>query len=351
MPQKIRILYTIPNFNTAGSQYVLLSLIEKLDKESFEIFIGVEEHPELIPDIFPISNRVHIKHKGNLIANVYHFATMLRRYNIHTVHSWDYKSNFYEPIATRLVVKNYLFTKKNAAWSKRWFLKSFLSSRIVYDQPDMELNFFNNIFLRKKATFIPHGIDVNKFVPIGNKKKKSKIFKLCCVGNLGENKNQLFLIQQLKELPNSIHLYLYGRSLAEYRDRLNDFIRKANLTNRVFIEDFVDNDELPQLLSTFDLFVLASKKEGLPVSILEALACGLPVLCSDSGGGTKYIFKKGKGGHVFDLGKPEQFKNYVLDFYNNKEYLKNAKQEAVHLAKQFDVNHEVRAYEALYKKL
>lgn len=350
MSRKTKILYTLPNFITAGSQYVLLTIINKLNKNRFEIFIGVEKHPELIPDIIPNDHKVQLDFNGSLIHDVISFARLLRRLKIDVVHSWDYKSHYIEALSCRFTRASYLYTKKNAAWSKRWFLKSLLSAHIAYDHPEMWSRFFNHFLLRSKVSFIPHGVDLTKFKPMESVGVQKDSFKLCCIGNIGSNKNQLFIVEQLKDLPSSIHLYLYGHKAPQYFKKLNEYIKKEELTDRVHIQNFVANDELPQLLNTFDLFVLASKREGLPVSVLEALACGIPVLCSDSGGGTRFIFEQGKGGYVFNLENPQGFKAALLKFYKDKDYFDNKKREAISLANKFDVLEEVKAYELLYQK-
>lgn len=351
MSRKTKILYTIPNFSTAGSQYVLLSIINKMDKNRFDIFIGVEKHPELIPDIIPNDHKVQLVFTGSLINDVLSFARTVRSLEIDIIHSWDYKPHFIEALSCRLTHASYLYTKKNAAWSKRWFLKSLLSSHIAYDHPEMKSHFFNHFLLRNKVSFIPHGVDLEKFMLLESVREQNDVFKLCCVGNIGLNKNQLFIVEQLKNLPNSIHLYLYGNSVPQYLKQLEAYIEKEGLSDRVHIQNFVENDDLPQLLNNFDLFVLASKREGLPVSVLEALACGVPVLCSDSGGGTRYIFEQAKGGYVFNLDNPQEFKDALLKFFRDKDYFENKKSEAISLAKKFDILEEVKAYELLYKQL
>jgi glycosyltransferase involved in cell wall biosynthesis len=351
MSKKTKILYTIPNFITAGSQYVLLTIINTLDKNRFEIFIGVEEHPEMIPDVIPNDHKVQIDFNGRLIHDVLSFTRLLRRLKIDIVHSWDYKSHYIEALSCRFSRASYMYTKKNAAWSKRWFLKSLFSAHIAYDHPEMRSRFFNHFLFSKKVSFIAHGVDLNKFKPMESTRVQKDIFKLCCVGNIGLNKNQLFILEQLKDLPSSIHLYLYGNTVRDYLKQLENYIKKEGLTGRVHIHNFVANNELPQLLNNFDLFVLASKQEGLPVSVLEALACGIPVLCSDSGGGTRFIFAQGKGGYVFNLENPQGFKDALLKFYQDKNYFETKKGEAISLANTFDVLEEVKAYELLYQKL
>lgn len=351
MTKKIRILFTIPNFKTAGSQFVLLAILNKLDSNQFEVFIGVESRPELIPDIIEKSNRVHLPYSGCFLKDVNLFYRKIKFLKIDIIHSWDYKSNFVEAVACRIAFKSYLYTKKNASWSKRWFLKSFLSHHIAYDHPDMKREFFNHFLLRHKTSFIPHGVDLEQFKPLQLAIADDDVFKICCIANIGDNKNQLFLIEQMVKLPNSAHLYLYGNSEHKYLLQINSLIKKLDLAERVQINNFIENEQLPALLNKFDLFVLASKREGLPVSVLEALACGVPVLCSDSGGGTRYIFADGKGGVVFNLDKPKQFKNAISKFYENKIYYQTKKTEALALAKKFDIANEVKGYELLYKQI
>lgn len=351
MKNKINILFTIPNFDTAGSQHVLLSIIEKIDKNLFNIFIGVENRPELIPDVVPFDNKVKMDLTGCLVSDIILFKRLICKLKIDLVHSWDYKSNFVEPIACKLASTSYLYTKKNAAWSKRWFLKSILSTHVAFDNPEMKSNFFSHIMLRHKVSFIPHGVDLEKFSPLESPSRRQDVFKLCCIGNIGENKNQLFILEQLKDLPNAIYLYLFGKADSDYLITIEAYIENEGLQDRVHLCDFVINDELPQLLNRFDLFVLASKREGLPVSVLEALACGLPVICSDSGGGTRYIFEDDRGGVVFNLNQPQQFKESLLKFYNNKVYFEQKKKEALSVVKKFDTLREVEAYQLLYQKL
>lgn len=352
MSKKIRILYTIPNFKTAGSQYVLKSLVKGVSQEEYEVFICVEKYPELIPDIVSGKNKLQLPLTGKLFRDSYSFSRLLKNKKIDIVHSWDYKSQFVEAIGCKIARVKYLYTKKNAAWSKRWFLKSFLSSHIAYDNPDMKSDFFDHQLLSNKVTFIPHGVDVNLFKPKTLKKADKSIFNLCCIGNIGVNKNQIFIVEALKNLPPQVHLNLYGKAEPIYLEKLKTKIDTLQLQDRVHLMGFVENDKLSEILNKQDLFVLASKKEGLPVSVLESLACGVPVLCSDSGGGSRFIFKNNLGGFVFDLQKPEEFENLVNQFLNNSEIYQQKAEEAVKTARtNFNLKAEIQNYDCLYKKI
>lgn len=349
MPRKCRILFTIPNFRTAGSQYVVLSLVQGLDKSRFEVFIAVEKNPELIPDVIPLSHKLRYQLTGKTAKDALGFSGLLKKHKIDLVHSWDYKSLAVEALGSRLACVKYLFTKKNAAWSKRWFLKSFLASHIAYDNPTMKNEFFNSHFLKHKITFIPHGVDTNVFRPLGLKEEENSIFKICCVGNINDNKNQKFIIDALKDLPVGIHLNIYGKAEPNYLRELKSKIAQLKLENRVHFHGYIENKHLPEILNQQDLFILASKKEGLPVSILEALACGLPVLSSDSGGGAKYIFKDNVVDSVFKIDDIENLKRLILTLSEDKVFYKRKSKESLDtIHKRFQLEREIKQYEQLY---
>lgn len=349
--KKIKVLFTVPNFKTAGSQYVVLSLFHLIDRLNFEAFVAVESFPEIKPDIIPDDKLLYLPKKGDLKKDIKRMIRQLKMYNIDIVHSWDYKSSPIEAIATRLAGIKYLYTKKNDAWSKRWFFKSIISSHIAYDNPVMNEKFFNNFLLNYKTTFIPHGVDENLFRNY-NFKNSSNNINLGCVGNINKNKNQLLLINGIKSLSENVHLYFFGRADEVYLKELQEYISENNLEKRIHFKGFVPNIELPLVLNKLDIFLLASQNEGLPVSILEALSCGIPVLASDSGGGTKYISQKGEGVIVFENNNLDDFLNKLVPLIEIQELREKLGKEGRSLIEnQFSVNKELRSYENLYYKL
>jgi glycosyltransferase involved in cell wall biosynthesis len=348
MGKRIKILYTIPNFKTAGSQYVLLSLYNKIDKMLFDPYVCVEKFFETIPDSIPTNRRLVFEFTGNNKKDIDGLRKLLKDNNIDILHSWDYKSNFLEPLSCRFSGVKYLYTKKNNAWSKRWKLKSVLSHYIAYDNPEMKKRFFDSFLFRKKITFVPHGVDVEIFKPRDRKVRQT--FNIGCIGNIGANKNQLFIIEALKDLPENVVLHLYGNEEEEYRKLLEEKIFKHNLKSRIHFHGFVENKKLPEVFGNLDVFVLASFQEGMPVSILEALACGIPVLSSDSGGGAKYLLDSDR---IFSLKDTDELVLKILEIYhlNEKEMENLAAKEAQNIAQNHTLDKEVRAYERLYKKL
>lgn len=345
---KIRVLFTIPNFKTAGSQYVVLSLFKRINKDIFDPYICVEKLPDAIPTVVPINRQIVFDFKRGKLERVLSFRKILIKEKIDIVHSWDYKSNYFEALATRLANVPYLYTKKNNAWSRRWRLKTFLSTHIAYDNPEMKERFFNSYSTPNKTTFIPHGVDTDIFTPM--EKTPTEFFNIGCIGNIGVNKNQMFIIKALKWLPNTVRLHLYGNEDKEYRQQMNQYIESNNLKHRVFFHGFVGNENIPNILKSLDLFVLASFHEGLPVSILEALACGVPVLSSDSGGGARYILEKDS---IFSLKDCGELMEKIKKIYSMDKSKRNIlKREGSKNVKQnFTLEREVLAYEKLYINL
>ena len=104
---------------------------------------------------------------------------------------------------------------------------------------------------------------------------------LVSVGALIPRKGQALVIDALAELPGT-HLALVGQG--EDRARLAAQAVNAGLADRVHFLGPVDHDRLPSLLNAADTMVLPSASEGLANAWVEALACGMPLVITDTGG-------------------------------------------------------------------
>ena len=127
---------------------------------------------------------------------------------------------------------------------------------------------------------------------------------LLCVGKFTPRKNHALLIDVVEELGrrHDLHLTLVGEvSTDEHRAHhaeLRALIEKRGLGDRVSIRTNVPFADLRQVYVDHDVFVLPSRDEPASVSVLEAMAHGLPVVCSTTSG-TRWYVEPGRTGAIF----------------------------------------------------
>jgi len=141
-------------------------------------------------------------------------------------------------------------------------------------------------FKADKIKYIPGvGINVEKFRDVEvNKVLKRKefgipedAFLILSVGELNKNKNHEIIIKALSRLRKSdIYYVICGKGKLE--GYLKQIASNLELENNVIFSGF--QSKMPEIIKTADLFAFPSKREGLPVSLMEALTAGLPVVCT-----------------------------------------------------------------------
>jgi len=148
---------------------------------------------------------------------------------------------------------------------------------------------------------IPNGIDTAYFRP-SDKSIKKDYFSFIFVGRLCEQKNLFFLIKHLatltEEMKEPFMLNIVGDG--PIKEKLQHFADNLGMSERIQWHGWLTKSEIVKLLQGSDCFINPSLCEGMPNAVLEAMACGLPVIASDVAGNNALIID-GDNGFLFNL--------------------------------------------------
>lgn len=125
------------------------------------------------------------------------------------------------------------------------------------------------------------------------------------VGELDDNKNHITVIKALAMLEHKNFKYVVC-GVGPNKEMLEKYAQERGLDDKVILAGY--RSDIPDILNAADIFVFPSFHEGLPVSALEAMACGLPLACSKIRGNVD-IVKDGENGFLFE---PEDFITLAL---------------------------------------
>ena len=133
----------------------------------------------------------------------------------------------------------------------------------------------------KKISVIHNGVDTTLFKPRASKKTADQK-QILWVGRFVTGKGVEYLIDAFFHVQNkspNTQLILVG--IGPEKTAIEDRIKKLHLQSSVTFIDYLDNEELPGVYKNSDVFVLPSLMEGVPRTILEAMACGVPVVTTN----------------------------------------------------------------------
>jgi glycosyltransferase involved in cell wall biosynthesis len=121
------------------------------------------------------------------------------------------------------------------------------------------------------------------------------------------------VISKLKIQYPGIKYILSGKYDQTEKIRICKLIEDYKVAEQVILTGFIDENELPDHFLLADLFVLPSKKEGFGIVFIEALACGLPVICGNSDGSIDAICN-GKLGRAIDVDDLDELENALREY-------------------------------------
>jgi glycosyltransferase involved in cell wall biosynthesis len=186
----------------------------------------------------------------------------------------------------------------------------------------------------QKITLIQNGIDCSIFRPSDSLKAKNHLNLqaeeriILSIGSLNKTKNHSLLINTFAEtaaLNNTWRLYIIGEGVE--RKCLEKQILDLGLNKKVILLGLQNHSSLPQWLNAADIFVLPSQSEGTPNALLEAMACGLPVIASNVGGIPELI-QDNIEGLLFESGSKDDLKEKLNRLIQDKGLQKTLAENA-----------------------
>ena len=198
----------------------------------------------------------------------------------------------------------------------------------------------NDLNIKKPIKVIYNGVDEQLFFP--KKRNVGKEIKVLFSGNLTRRKGAHLLLPIIERLDKNITIY-YTSGLRE-RSKLLDHPRLQPLGN-------IPHNKMPELYQSMDILLFPTVREGFGLAAVEAMACGLPVVATNSSALPEVVTPK-QGGFLCSLGDVEAFANAIQTLADNTSLRKamgcfNREQ----VEQRFTLKRMVGEYRALFDSL
>ncbi len=199
------------------------------------------------------------------------------------------------------------------------------------------------------------GFDTQRFADtaIDRKRKRQELgipenaFLLMSAGELNNNKNHRVVIEALAELEADDIYYIICGEGPRHED-LQNLIEEKNLQERVFLLGF--REDIPEICKASDVYCFPSVREGLSVSMLEAMSCALPCVCSNIRG-NRDLIKENKGGFLCNPFEADQFKTAIEKLYFNQVLLAEFGNENIKTVELYNSNSSKKSISEIIEKI
>ena len=208
-----------------------------------------------------------------------------------------------------------------------------------------------------KVKIIPNGVKIKDF-DIDSREIRAKKEKYLgennriivgSVGRLVDDKGYDVLLQAISIARDKFKgvLFLIAGDGQDRQD-LERQIMDLGLHERVKLLGELDN--VPEILQVFDIYVQPSRREGMPLAVIEAMASELPIIASDIGGISK-LLDGGKAGLLVEKENPQALSEALVSMIENEAFRNDYRERAFQQAKAFSIDKIAGEYVNLYKKM
>jgi glycosyltransferase involved in cell wall biosynthesis len=361
-----KVLHLRSSGGMLGAERVIIELCKNSHSFGFESHVGVIHNTQdRIPEFYSFLCKEGIPcflvedTKNFSITRVGQIKTYCQTHSIEILHTHGYKEDLHAVFCGKLhkIATNHLW--KRTDWKSHLYAWLDLLSLFLFNKVVGVSDEIVNEMKRKglqKAFKIPNGIDLSLFKKNFNKTDiKKQLFinenqiVIGMISSLTPEKNHELALNAFRKIsekyPNTT-LLIVGDGWM--RTQIEAIIHDSNLNNRVKM--LGSRSDIPELLSVIDLFLLPSKKEGLPMSLLEAMASGKAIVAS-SVGEIPNVIRNNTDGILIDCNSVEQLQNALEFMLNDTANLEKFGKSALERSMEFSARTMTESYCKIYEKV
>jgi len=301
------VMQIVQHLKPGGIETMALDL-QKFKADNEEVFIvslegNQQQAFENWPKLKDYADQLFFLDKapGIQLKTLWQLVKLFRKLNVSSVHTHHIGPLIYGGLAARFAGISSIVHTEHDAWHlqnrKRCFVQKCILScvkpTLIADAETVAKSLKQQL---KNITpqVILNGIDTDRFVPGNQQLARDKlglpagISLIGTSGRLESVKGQSYLIEAISLLPNRFHLAIAG--IGSLADDLKKQAEQLQISHRIHFLGLVD--EMPNFYQSLDLFCLPSLAEGMPLSPLEAQACGIRAIATQTGGTHETICSK-----------------------------------------------------------
>lgn len=355
---KVRILQVMPEFGLAGAEIMCETLCYQLQASGKYNVVVVS----LFDFHSPITERMEDrgikilylgKKQGLDLSVIQKLYRVMKDYRIDIVHTHRYVMQYTIPAAILARVKVRIHTVYNIAskevegYRKKlayWFYK-FNNVVPISISPLIQNTVVEQYHITKSQTpVVYNGSDLHRCL-VKHDYVASKPFRIVHIGRFNPQKNHGAIIEAAEILKRDgidIHINLIGGAGNEESRKLE--VKQKDLTDMIEFSGLQSN--VYPFLKEADCFILPSLYEGMPVTLVEAMGCGVPIIAS-SVGGIPDMIEDGVSGlliHPIATDLASAIKKLIIDDVFREQIGKNARNRS----KQFSAEQMYEGYDKIY---
>jgi glycosyltransferase involved in cell wall biosynthesis len=368
-PRLVKIIYLITGLGVGGAERALVELATHLPKDRYEVVVACLQPPGPFSDDLMTSGIPVIDLGGmqglDYVRSACRLFRLLRKEQAIILHSQLFRADVLAAVVGRFArVPIMVATRQNVNIGG---MKKERVNRLIRHAFDRTIAVSDKVRTVEvqlshtdpnKVVVIPNCVQVDSFTNINEKKVKALRTELGLdsdtpligiVARFHKQKGHIYLLeamtQVLKEVP-TFKALLVGDG--ELRSAIEEKARMLNLSNDVIFTGI--RHDISEILALIDLFVLPSLWEGLPLSLLEAMAAGKPVIATPVGG-VPEIIEDGINGLLVSPRSPNDLAEAIITLLQNPKKAKSMGDAGRKKVDEYSVEAMVQKTENLYRQL
>jgi sugar transferase (PEP-CTERM/EpsH1 system associated) len=354
----INVLHVVLGLQVGGLEKVVLDLVDTHPADIKPFIVCLEKRGELGQQYKHLEIFELHKESGINLKIIPKLVSLTKELNIDIIHTHNPGPHIYGAITGFLTRRPVVHTKhgRNYPTEKRkvWLNKiaSLLTNKIVavsQDAADVCLD-AEKIPI-SKVTVILNGIDTNRFCEKAYNSDAMGIpIRIGIVARLSEEKDHLALLSACKMLSaHTTHFHLDIVGDGPLKETLVAAVKKLELDSYISFRG--TRHDVPELLRQLHIFVLSSTSEGISLTLLEAMATGLPVVATNVGG-TPEVVIDGETGYLVPPKNPGEMARKLLLLINDENKRRQMGEKGrERIIALFSSKETGREYASLYRSL